>query len=313
MENNISNEKIINKISKKAAIFESRDRRFWRFIHDPIGVSMYMSLKFVSRINPAIWITKKMPWNEYMFFHLPEGNQICYYGFCESNLTIFLIRMLKSGSAFIDIGANIGFYSMLASYLVGDKGIVLSIEATPRTFSTLQKNALSKKNIIPINIALSDKEQEIMLMDYGSKFSGSNSVNPNLPTQVTDFIRTKGTPTKMLATTLDKLLSQSESRPVASYFIKMDVEGYESKILQGMINTINLYRPIISAEMCKHTEWQDNVKETFNILANNKYKSFEISKDGYLKPCLIDDYTDVNIIFIPQEKVQENAWIINTN
>jgi FkbM family methyltransferase len=311
MENNILREKIINKISKKALIFESRDRKFWRFIHDPFGVSIYLLLKIISKIHP-IWITKKMPWGGRMSFYIPEGNQIYYYGFCESNLTIFLIRFIVCGSTFIDVGANIGFYTMLASFLVGDTGKVLSIEATPRTFSTLYKNSLLKKNIFPKNIALSDKEKEVILMDYGEKFSGTNSINSNIPKEVMDFIKTKGTPIKIKATTLDKLLSESEHRGFSPNFIKMDVEGYESNILQGMISTINTYRPIISVEMCKHPEWQDNVSEAFRILTDSKYDSFEISEDGYLKPCSIDDYTDINIVFIPREKISENAWLVRT-
>ena len=302
-------EKAINKILKRAKLFENRDKKLWRIINDPLWTPIYFVLNIASRVKP-FWISKKMPWGEKMSFYLPEGNQIFYYGFCESNLAIFLLRIINAGDTFVDIGANIGYYTMLASYLVGESGKVLSVEATPRTFSTLEKNIRKNKNITAVNIALSDSDQEITLMDYGSKYSGSNSLNPKMPKEVADFIKTKGVEIKIKTTTLDKFIKNKHFVPT---FIKLDVEGYESNILKGMTKVLNNDRPIFSVEMCKHPEWKDNVNETFKLLIDKHYVSFEISPLGYLKPITQDNYETIDIVFVPMEKIDSIKHLLLEN
>src|SRR5271154_1682751 len=66
--------------------------------------------------------------------------KIVYFDEWEPNLTAFLNRRLKSGDVFIDIGANIGYYSLLAERRVGPGGSVLAIEASPSIYDLLRKN-----------------------------------------------------------------------------------------------------------------------------------------------------------------------------
>jgi hypothetical protein len=62
--------------------------------------------------------------------------------------------ILKKGSVFIDGGANIGYYSLIASKIVGNQGIVIAFEPTPLVFNYLKKNIKENKSN---NILLSDK------------------------------------------------------------------------------------------------------------------------------------------------------------
>jgi len=296
----------INKILKREKLFQIREHRLKRLLQDPLQTLVFFLLSLISKIHP-IPVTKKTPWGGIMKYDLPEGNQIFYYGFCESNLTIFFIRFLKPGETFIDIGANIGFYSMLASDLVGSTGKILSFEPTPRTFKTLQKNALLQKNISVENMALSDKDETISIADYGSKFSGSNSLNPILPKEVDNFLKTTPTKIAIRATTLDAMVEQYTLHPS---FIKIDVEGYESHVLKGMKNVLSLSRPVLSIEMCKHPEWKENVTETFSLLQKNNYRSYEISPLGFLISCERNSYNDINLIFVPEEKVQDLEYLM---
>lgn len=302
-------EEAIKKIMQRARLFESRDSKLWRLWHDPIRMPIYLLLNILAKLHP-LWVSKKMPWGGKMSFYLPEGNQVYYYGFCESNLAIFFIRLLGPGSIIVDVGANIGFYTALSSWLAGDTGKVLSVEATPRTFSTLNKNCDGKNNIIPINIALSDSEGEVTLMDYGPKWSCSNSLNPKMPKEVSDFIKAAGTAQKVKTVPLDKLLLEHKLHPT---FIKMDVEGYESTVLRGMTETLNTARPILSIEMCKHPEWRDNVNETFDILTAKGYKSYEVSPTGDLAACDRDHYERIDIVFVPEEKLNAVSHLILNN
>jgi len=55
------------------------------------------------------------------------------YGFFEEGLTRAIIEKLRPGDTFVDIGAHVGYYTILASLLVGAEGHVVAFEPTPRT------------------------------------------------------------------------------------------------------------------------------------------------------------------------------------
>ncbi|MEM2240339.1 MAG: FkbM family methyltransferase [Candidatus Bathyarchaeia archaeon] len=71
----------------------------------------------------------------------------------------------KDGWIVADVGANVGWYTLIASRKVGPKGKVLAIEPEPRNFQTLCKNIHDNrlKNVIPLRIALSDRDSYIPL------------------------------------------------------------------------------------------------------------------------------------------------------
>jgi FkbM family methyltransferase len=73
----------------------------------------------------------------------------------------FFSKILKQGSNVIDIGANIGYYSLLSLYLVGEKGKVYSFEASPLIYNQLEHNlALNKvKNVYASSNAVGDEER----------------------------------------------------------------------------------------------------------------------------------------------------------
>src|SRR5205823_8966527 len=81
---------------------------------------------------------------------------IYYFGVWEPHLTRWIVRRLVCGDAFIDVGANVGYYSLLASKLVGTSGSVVAIEASPATFKILQSNlALNQvRNVRAMNVAV---------------------------------------------------------------------------------------------------------------------------------------------------------------
>src|SRR5215472_4923617 len=80
-------------------------------------------------------VTARTFFDRDMSVHLPDlvGVKLYQYGFFEEGLTRALIKMLPPGGVFIDIGAHVGYYTLLASLLVGSKGHVVAFEPTPRT------------------------------------------------------------------------------------------------------------------------------------------------------------------------------------
>src|SRR5262249_887460 len=90
---------------------------------------------------------------------------IYFFGMWEPCLTCWILEQLAPGDVFIDVGANIGYYSLLASKLVGEFGLVVAIEPSPTIFNTLKNNlALNKaRNIRLVNMAVSDRPQGLRL------------------------------------------------------------------------------------------------------------------------------------------------------
>lgn len=87
-------------------------------------------------------------------------------------------KIIKKGDIVIDCGANIGYYSLLFSKLVGESGKVFAFEPEPTNFFLLQKNLKENNitNVKALNLAVSDKEGEsVLFLDKDS--SGSHSMS----------------------------------------------------------------------------------------------------------------------------------------
>lgn len=147
-----------------------------------------------------------------------------YCGLREYEDMSFVLHVLKSGDLFVDVGANIGSYSILAGTCKDVE--VIAFEPVPTTFSWLQKNikinALEYK-ITAMNYGLAEKKKKIQ---FSSNLDILNHVlsdnEKNLPFLEIDVL------------TLDSVLK--EKCPTV---IKLDVEGYEANVLEGAKNMLN--------------------------------------------------------------------------
>jgi FkbM family methyltransferase len=86
------------------------------------------------------------------------------FGIWEPNITRVVQRRLSAGDIFVDVGANVGYYSIMASKLVGESGHVVAIEPSLRIFEMLKTNiALNDcpKNITAINMAVSEATKDV--------------------------------------------------------------------------------------------------------------------------------------------------------
>ena len=108
------------------------------------------------------------------------GRFIYYFGIWEPNLTAWIQSRLKPGDCFVDVGANVGYFSLLASTLVGPSGKVISIEAIPRTFEVLTGNldANGARNVRPIHRAVWDKEETLTFFISPDVINGSSTAMP---------------------------------------------------------------------------------------------------------------------------------------
>lgn len=149
----------------------------------------------------------------------------------------------KRGWTVVDIGAYVGIFSLYASKAVGDEGLVLSFEPNPLAYYWLLNNIKLNKanNIIVLPIALGDTPGKMQLYVAKENIGASSLIaehvlqNPAGKYTVADKFYVP-------ITTLDQFLEESEryaNKPIKNLdLVKIDVEGYELKVLEGAEKTL---------------------------------------------------------------------------
>jgi FkbM family methyltransferase len=148
------------------------------------------------------------------------------FGVHEISGTRFLQGVLKPGMTLIDVGANSGYYSLIAARLVGSHGHVYAFEPAPGPFEKLRRNvALNGFRNVTINRAAvaSGLGHSIMYPSAVQDNDGIGSLLPG-PNRSADA-------EEVAVINLDALTEGLHNRPV--HFVKVDVEGAEADVFTG--------------------------------------------------------------------------------
>ena len=279
----------------------SKSTRIQRLLKDPTLIYL-RAIKEVSKMfGKTIRVKTKTFWGDDMFLILPErvSYEICMYGFFEEELTKMILKYLKPGMTFFDIGAHLGYYTLLGSRIVGDNGQVHAFEPTPSTFEILNSNTKNRRNIYTNNLAVFSKTKTISFTDYGPRWFAYNTIYKDRFDENT--VRIKKINLKNLeiqAITLDKYIYNKNILPD---FIKIDVEGAEYDVLQGMKNILTEIRPIITLEVGKAIlEGIMSSRDLILYLTNQRYQPYEFNGERIVKHEPKDQYGYGNILFLPK-------------
>jgi len=145
----------------------------------------------------------------------------------EPNETALVQRIVRPGDRVIDIGANIGYYSTLLGGIVGNAGRVLAIEADPTNAALCERNVTQNGldgTVTVMRAAAGPAGASALLYASRNNFGGHTLVKPELETQTI--------PVDVVP--VDELVA---SWPRVD-FIKLDVEGYEPFVFDGLSQTI---------------------------------------------------------------------------
>ena len=212
----------------------------------------------------------------YMYARLGDedvGGQILKARQYEPHVTKILSGLLKNGHTFVDIGANIGYFTILAASIVGGNGRVIAVEPNPDNIQLLLASIVKNgyKNVRVLPFAASDRESVFELVVGGSNGYVVDARNPNQHSVYTQSI------------ILDEQLSQCPNIDV----VKMDVEGHEPNVLAGLKGLLRKHLPTMVAEFHpKALRESKNDPEEYLSELFDLYKSVSIIlREGGLRKC----------------------------
>lgn len=183
-------------------------------------------------------------------FRLPQ-NLDYLTGTSELPVQQALAQQLRPGAVVYDIGANVGFFSLLAAKLVGPTGCVYSFEPVAENAASIRENVSINRfeniKIFELAVGRDSGTAELLLTawDGGGSLSTS-AVKPSEPVSRRNV--------RVVA--LDELIPAERLRKPD--FVKIDVEGVELEVLQGMTRTIPGSKPVLLYEV------DDGRKDSFN-------------------------------------------------
>lgn len=191
----------------------------------------------------------------------------------------FMQMFLKEGDTFIDIGANIGLFSLMASGIVGDSGKVICYEPSPTTFTRLQENiSLNNfRNIEARNIGLSDTNGILKLNISESGYEAWNTFAGN--SQDNYFQKA----VEVNVSALDDELTGIDKSKIS--LLKIDVEGWEKFVLKGASRFFSDYSPVLMIEFTEANTFSAGylVQDIYDMLQEIGY-SWISFREGKLFP-----------------------------
>lgn len=148
----------------------------------------------------------------------------------EPGVTRLIRDLLGPGAGFVDVGAHQGYYTLLASRVVGSSGQVFAFEPEPFNYSRLNENVTlnNANNVTTMPLAVAGHRGRGVLYTAGVQGSGSHSLAPNVDPVLAATVGQ----VEVGITTLDAFF-QERGWPRIDV-VKMDVEGAEMAVLSGM-------------------------------------------------------------------------------
>lgn len=229
----------------------------------------------------------------------------CNYN--EKSDVEFVKRFITPEMIILDIGANIGYYSVLFADIVEEgTGHVYSFEPTPSTFKTLQDNIyinrFSDTTITLHKVALYKENTEMEFQIYDPKlYSGLNTLgNRDI---ILNGERLIPEVQKVKCITLDSYAKEKSLKKVD--FVKLDVEGSELHVLQGGVKLLQNYAQndlfVIMAEVSDNTfhDAGTSSKELFTYIENLGLQigAYDTRSNMVLYQQRKEFYDNINLIF----------------
>jgi FkbM family methyltransferase len=206
----------------------------------------------------------------------------------------FVKRLIKSGSAILDIGANVGWYSLNLSKEF--KNIrIFAFEPVPKTYNYLNSNLLLNNitGIKTYNIGFSDEEKNVDIY-LNPDCSGNSSLANLLGSAKVEKVNCR-------FTTVDLFVKQNNLKVD---FIKCDVEGAELLVFRGAIEVLKSSKPIVFTEMLRKWSAKFNYhpNDIIDLFKNLGYHCYSLNEGKLIQfYTMNEDTIETNFFFLHKD------------
>jgi FkbM family methyltransferase len=188
-------------------------------------------------------------------------------GFWEYWVTQFMARAARPGMTAVDVGANFGYYSLLLADLVGETGRLIAVEPNPHVAAKLRRTLaingfVERATVEEVALGASAQGQTTFLVPQGQSLN-ARIVSPGSPHEPGHTIQVRTTNIDTLCAKLDRV-----------DLIKVDAEGGEVGILEGMRETVARHHPTLLLEL--------NAARGYDIAAVHAALARDYRSIGYL-------------------------------
>jgi len=235
-------------------------------------------------------VTATTLWGAEIQVILPElvSCELHRYGLIEPALTALFIERIGPEAVVFDVGAHLGYYSMLAETLGAE---VHAFEPAPETLSALRSNVGDQVRVVAKGAWSADERLE--LKDFGSDHSAVNTFVSSRDEDLDEPDATHTVP----VTSIDSYVSLTRAVPT---LVKIDAEGAELEVLRGASRTLEAHAPIVTIEV-GDTEDELHSRKTIDFAVHLGYSPFELTVDGVMPHEVRERYGYGNLALIPEE------------
>lgn len=201
------------------------------------------------------------------------SREVCFVGHYEPQETALVQSILRPRMSFVDVGANWGYFTLLAASLVGTNGRVLSLEPDPRLFPILQENVKrgGLKQVTVLQVAAAHEPGILPLAGYAEEDGnfGISKIVADSSKEQKIF--------KVCSDTLDRIFHQ-QSFPYVD-LMKMDIEGAEAFAVAGLEKSLaekKIGRLLLELHPAQLAEHGSSVTAVIQTLQSAGYKALTI-------------------------------------
>jgi FkbM family methyltransferase len=259
---------------------------YFPYLLPPKGTRKISTLKYKIKMDLDL--------NEYLQSYL------YFFGSYELPTLKLIRRLLKSSYTVFDIGANVGYTSLIFAKFIGDTGKIYGFEPEIKNYDTFVKNINLNKliNVYPQKFAVADDNKTIKLYLSKNENDGIHSTLLHTDTLSENY-------EEVDAIKIDDFVQKNNIDIIN--FVKIDVEGAEIDVIRGMKKVMKELKPIIILELVASLQKLKNLttSEFKKILFNEyDYYPYIITDKGYLKKVDLDsEHESDNVVFIHREKI----------